>query len=155
MNKLNPTAAGAPAPAAPPAPSNTPPSDSALTIDDMFPSAAGNRRGEPRIAAQRPIGILPCTGKDRWELKTVMLLDCAPHGIAILSDTAMHRGDEFVVRLLAHRTILVMYRVSRCAETDSGKYKIGARLVERVDTPDEILKRLLEHEEALSPQRPR
>jgi hypothetical protein len=120
--------------------------DRALTLDDF--RTGTDRRSEPRITRQRQIDILPCTAHRKWEFKVVTLFDCSPHGIGIVSDLAMKRNDEFLAKVKVGRTTMVIYRVCHCEETSPGQFKIGAKLVEFVGTPDEILQALLRGEEA-------
>ena len=115
-----------------------------MTLNDLQQK---DRRTEPRIARQRTIAILPCTNDPDWNFKTVTLLDCSPHGLAILSDHPMKRGDEFLAKVKIKRMTMVVYRVAHCEAQSGGWYKIGAKLVEFVGTPDEILQALLAQDE--------
>src|SRR5690348_2038951 len=104
--------------------SRTPDSRGVLTIDDLRSNA--ERRAEERIARQRPIETLPCTSKAKWDFKSVLLSDCSLHGLAILSDEPMQRGQEFLAKLMVKRMTMVVYRVAHCEQLDQFQYRIGA-----------------------------
>jgi len=124
----------------------------ALTLDDLKGQPQKNRRAEERIARERPIVILPCTTQPDWDFKTVLLSDCSPHGLAIIARERMKRGDEFLAKVKIQRMTMVVYRVCHCQALPDGRYRIGAKLVECVGTPDEILAALLAQDAADSTQ---
>lgn len=114
-----------------------------LTLDDLFHNPE-DRRDEPRVPLRRSIRVLASAAAQEWDFKTVTLLDCSERGIAVLSESAMHEGEEFLVKAKLQRMIMVIYRVSHCTEIASRQYKIGAELVECVGKPDEVLAGLLQ-----------
>ena len=115
----------------------------ALTLDDLRSGKAADRRKEPRYPHERDIVILPCASPQEWQFCTVHLFDCSRHGIGIISNTALKRGEEFLAKLKVKRMTMVLYRVCHCEKLPDGKFKVGANLVEFVGTPAEILDALL------------
>jgi hypothetical protein len=115
-----------------------------LTLDDL--RREDDRRSEARLPLQREIVIVPCNAAAEWDLKEVTLFDCSRHGIGIITPDEMQRGDEFLAKVKTKRVTTVIYRVCHCEKLSDGRYKIGARLVEFVGTPDEILQALLQAE---------
>jgi hypothetical protein len=87
---------------------------------------------------------MPTGGEKDWKFKTVNMVDCSPHGVGILTDKPMKRGEEFLAKVKIQRVTMVIYRVMHCTEQKDGMYKVGAKLVESVGTPMEILQALIE-----------
>lgn len=84
-----------------------------------------SRRREKRVDCRRPVRILfgmdPLAG---------VLVQCSPHGVAVLSPTAIPRGEQFMIQVNVRAMALLVYAVRHCEPAGNNQFRLGAELVD-------------------------
>lgn len=84
-----------------------------------------SRRREKRVDCRRPVRIL--YGIDAF---SAVLVQCSPHGVAVLSPTAIPRGEQFMIQVNVRAMALLVYTVRHCDALEDNQFRVGAELVD-------------------------
>src|SRR5690349_6376306 len=84
-----------------------------------------SRRREKRVDCRRPVRIL--YGLDSI---TGVLVQCSPHGVAVLSPTPIKHGEQFMIQVNVRAMALLVYAVRHCVPAADSQYRLGAELVD-------------------------
>jgi hypothetical protein len=86
---------------------------------------------------------------EELEFENADLIDCSPHGVAILFHRPLAVGNHFLLKLKLNQTLLVRYLVKHCQPAaEASRFRIGGELsgcvgaIEEVE-PDVLINALL------------
>lgn len=109
------------------------PQSTVRTVSTASDSCTNARREDRFSTRKRTILLMPWGGGSGFESRRVHLLDCSAHGLGVEDELPMEIGQEFAVYLQLEQVTMVLYVVRHCQQLESGRYKIGARLVGFLD----------------------
>jgi hypothetical protein len=66
------------------------------------------------------------------------MVDCSPHGIAVLFHRRLRVGHHFLLKLKLNQTLLVRYVVRYCQSAGRRMFRIGGELAGHVGGAEEI-----------------
>ena len=84
-----------------------------------------SRRREQRLPCQRPVRIL--CGFDPVD---AVLVQCSPHGIAVVSPVAIAAGEQFMIQVSVRSLALLVYTVRHCQPVGNDQFRLGSELVD-------------------------